>query len=96
MIVDIKKIEIDGITYKQTTNADIRNTKFLNKLFDIYYDAVLSYPSIPKDCVDRKWQSPSPEKFQEQEIGIYIPETKSSNEYNKEYEQRVGHLWWKD
>ena len=96
MIVDIKKIEINGITYEQTTNADTRDTKFLNKLFDIYRGAILSYPSIPEDCAERKWKSPTPEKFQEKEIGIYIPETKSYNEYHKEYEQRVGHLWWQD
>ena len=96
MIVDIKKIEINGITYKWITNVDTRDIKFLNKLFDIYQDAILSYPSIPKDCAERKWKSPSPEKFQKEDIGIYIPETKSSDEYNKEYEQRVGHPWWKD
>jgi len=96
MIVDIKKIEINGITYKWITNVNTRDTKFLNKLFDIYQDAILSYPSIPKDCAERKWKSPSPEKFQKEDIGIYIPETKSSDEYNKEYEQRVGHPWWKD
>ncbi len=96
MIVDIKKIEINGITYKWITNANLRNVKFLNKLFDIYYDAILSYPSMPKDCAERKWKSPSPEEFQKEDIGIYIPETKSSDEYKKEYEQRIGHTWWKD
>ena len=96
MIVDIKKIEINGITYEWTTNADTRNTKFLNKLFDIYQDAILSYPSIPEDCAERKWKSPTPEKFQAIDIGIYIPTTKSSDEYKKEYEARVGHPWWQD
>ena len=96
MIVDIKKIKINGITYKWITNAGTRDTKFLNKLFDIYQDAILSYPSIPKDCAERKWKSPTPEKFQKEDIGIYIPETKSSDKYKKEYEQRVGHPWWKD
>jgi len=96
MIVDIKKIEINGITYKWITNANLRNVKFLNKLFDIYYDAILSYPSMPKDYAERKWKSPSPEEFQKEDIGIYIPETKSSDEYKKEYEQRIGHTWWKD
>lgn len=96
MIVDIKKIEIDSVTYKWITNANIRDTKFLYKLFDIYYNAILAYPSIPNDCVNKKCQSPSPENFQAEEIGIYIKETKSSDEYKKEYKQRVGHLWWKD
>ena len=96
MIVDIKKIEINGITYKWITNAGTRDTKFLNKLFDIYQDAILSYPSIPKDCAERKWKSPSPEEFQTTEIGIYIPTTKSFDDYKKEYEQRVGHPWWQD
>ena len=96
MIVDIKKIEINSITYKWMTNADTKDTKFMDKLFDIYYDAILAYPSIPNNCANRTWISPSPEKFQEEEIGIYIPETKSCDKYKKEYEQRVGHPWWKD
>ena len=96
MIVNIKKIEINGITYKWITNADIRDAKSLNKLFDMYYDAILAYPSIPNDCINRLWRSPSPEKFQEDEIGIYIQKTKTDDEYIREYEQRMGHPWWKD
>ena len=95
MIVDIKKIEINGITYKWITNADTRDTEFLEKLFTIYYDGVLAYPSILDDCVNRKWISPSPENFQEIEIGLYIPETKFQDEYYKEYESKVGQPWWK-
>jgi predicted aconitase len=86
MIVDIKEIEINGITYKRITNADLRNAKFLNKLFDMYYDAILAYPAIPNNCINGLWRSPSPEKFQENEIGIYIQKTKTDDEYIREYE----------